>query len=85
MTINAFHPDFMKTHHPNFWGTAIADASRSQTMSTIVAKTRQKNPAHGTMLGISNKVTPVTLKPLDMMIYSRAGVKNISPKQRSKK
>jgi hypothetical protein len=28
MTINAFHPDFMKTHYPNFWSVTIADAKQ---------------------------------------------------------
>lgn len=28
MTINAFHPDFMKTHYPNFWGTTVAEAKQ---------------------------------------------------------
>ena len=85
MTINAFHPDYMKTHEPNFWGTAVADASRSKTMSSIVSATRQKNPSHGTFLGISNKVTGVDLKPLDFLVYSRAGTAKVAPKHRSKK
>ena len=84
-TINAFHPDYMKTHEPNFWGTALAGASRSQTMSNIVTATRLKNPSHGTLLGISPKITPVSLKPLDFMVYSKAGVANVKPKKRKKK
>ena len=82
MTINAFHPDYMKTHEPNFWGTAVADAKRSKTMSNIVSTTRQKNPSHGTMMGISNKTPHISLKPLEFLVYSKAGAKNVTPKHR---
>jgi hypothetical protein len=85
MIINAFHPDFMKTHYPDFWGTAVADASRSKTMSAIVSKTRQDNPSHGTMIGIRNKTPHVSLKPLEFLVYSKAGAKNVTPKHRKYK
>lgn len=71
--MNAFHPDYMKTYHPNFWSTAAAEARKSEIMSDIVSNTRKKKPHHGTVFGINNKVTPVSLKPLDFMVYSRAG------------
>ena len=71
--MNAFHPKFMQTFYPNFWGTAVANAKRSKTMSNIVSSARRKNPSHGTMMGISNKTPHISLKPLDFLVFSRAG------------
>jgi len=66
--MNAFHPKFMATFYPNFWGNAAVLAKKSKIMTQIVA-----NPSHGTISGFSK--TRVSLKPLEFLIYSRAGVK----------
>jgi hypothetical protein len=66
--MNAFHPDYMRTFYPNFWNSAAVLAKKSRTMTEIVA-----NPSHGTISGFSK--TRVSLKPLEFLIYSRAGVK----------
>jgi hypothetical protein len=42
-------------------------------MTQIVANARKTNPSHGTISGFSK--TRVSLKPLEFLIYSRAGVK----------
>jgi len=87
--INAFHPEYMSLHHPNFWGNTIQNESRSKKMSSIVTNTRIKNPSHGTFIGISNKVISTTapahmhrpktrgemLKPKDFHIYAKAHTK----------
>lgn len=71
--MNAFHPDYMRTFYPNFWNSAAVLAKKSRTMTEIVANTRKTNPSHGTISGFSK--TRVSLKPLEFLIYSRAGVK----------
>ena len=76
--INAFHPDFMQTYYPNFWKDFNRNAVISKNTSKAVSKLREKHPTHGTMFGISEK--SVSTKPLDFLIYSRAG----SPKKGKK-
>ena len=87
--INAFSSEYMQTYHPNFWGTTIQNEGRSKKMSTIVTKTRIKNPSHGTFIGISNKVISTTapahmhrpktrddmIKKKDFHIYAKAHTK----------
>lgn len=70
--INAFHPDYMKTYHPNFWKDFIRNTVISKNTTEAVTKLREKRPTHGTMFGISEK--SVSTKPLDFLIYSRAGM-----------
>jgi hypothetical protein len=81
--MNAFHPEFMKTFYPGFWTTAAVEARKSEIMSEIVSNTRKTKPHHGTMFGINNKVTPVSLKPLEFMTYSRAGTANTTKKKKA--
>lgn len=80
--INAFHPDYVKTYHPEFI-TSIRTESRQtaagQTLTEFVEKTRKKKPMHGTLSGISKK--QVSIKPLEFMYYSRAGTKNTTAKK----
>ena len=71
--MNAFHPKFMATFYPNFWGNAAVLAKKSKIMTQIVANARKTNPSHGTISGFSK--TRVSLKPLEFLIYSRAGIK----------
>ena len=75
--INAFHPDYVKTYMPGFL-TDIRVESRQtkagQTLSKYVDKTRRTNPSHGTLFGISDKVTSVTV-PTHM---HRAKIKVVS-------
>jgi hypothetical protein len=70
--INAFHPDFMDTYYPNFWKEFIRNTVISKNTTVAVTKLREKRPTHGTMFGISEK--SVSTKPLDFLIYSRAGM-----------
>lgn len=69
--INAFHPDYVKTYMPGFL-TDIRTESRQtkagQTLSKYVDKTRETNPSHGTLFGISDKITSVTV-PAHMHRY----------------
>lgn len=73
--INAFHPDYMKVHQPNFlkeFRTHEANRQAAATLSGYVEKTRKKKPSHGTLYGISNKVTPAHMsRPKEMMSYKK--------------
>ena len=71
MIINAFHPDYMKTHHPDFWKEFKRNAVNSQKTSEAVTKLRTERPTHGTMFGLTEK--SVSLKPLEFLVFSRAG------------
>lgn len=94
MTINAFHPDFMKTHMPDFmkdFRTHEANRQAAAAVSSYVAKQRKVKPSHGTVFGISNKVTEVStpaymhrpkadlIKRKEYHTYAKAGM----PKTRS--
>jgi len=63
MTINAFHPDFMKTYMPDFmkdFRTHEANRQAAAAVSSYVTKKRRTTPSHGTVFGISEKVKAVT-------------------------
>lgn len=54
--INAFHPDFMKTHMPNFMNefrTADARRQAAETLSGYVTEKRKVTPSHGKIEGLS--------------------------------
>jgi len=83
--INAFHPDYMKTYHPNFMTEfrtveanqieRAAQAPRKRTKST--KSTKVSNPAH--VLSRTNKnmtmaeVKAELLKIAEFHVYSKAG------------
>ena len=73
--INAFHPDYIKVHHPNFmkeFRTHEANRQAAATLSEYVEKTRKKKPSHGTLYGISKKVIPLAhSRPKEMMGYKK--------------
>ena len=90
MTINAFHPDFVKTHMPEFlkgFRTQEANRQSAAAVSSYVTKQRKVKPSHGTLFGISDKVVAVTtpahmhrpktinLNRTEYRTYSRAGAK----------
>lgn len=83
--INAFHPDYVKTHMPEFLTTLRTESRQTaagQTLTNYVEETRKQKPMHGTLSGISNK--HVSMKPLEFMYYSRAGTKNTTAKKKGK-
>lgn len=54
--INAFHPDFVKTHMPQFLSEVKTDAKRisaGQTLSKFVTKKRESVPMHGFVHGLA--------------------------------
>lgn len=80
--INAFHPLYVKTYMPEFLKDLQVESRNTkagQTLTTYVEKTRKKQPMHGTLSGVSKK--PVSIKPLEFMYYSRAGIKNTTVKK----
>lgn len=72
MTVNAFHPDYMKTYEPNFmkdFRTFEANRQAAATLTKHVEKVRKTKPSHGTVFGISDK--PVSLQPKKMMVKKK--------------
>jgi hypothetical protein len=71
ITVNAFHPDYMKTHEPNFmkdFRTHEANRQAAATLSKHVEKVRLTKPSHGTLFGISDKVVDAhMMRPKQMM------------------
>ena len=62
MTINAFHPAYVATHMPEFLTNLRTESRQTkagQTLTQYVDKTRETKPSHGTLFGISSKVTSV--------------------------
>lgn len=56
MNINAFHPDYVKTHAKEFLSEIKQDNKNMETsksLSKYVAKKRKVSPSHGTMYGIT--------------------------------
>lgn len=78
--INAFHPDYVKTYHPNLtaeFRTLNKNKQRSETLTKRVEETRKTKPSHGTLFGISDNAVSLSpkemmLKPKDFHIYSKA-------------
>ena len=57
--INAFHPDYVKTYHPEFleyFRLLTIQKRCGESMTKYVNKKRKTVPSHGTIYGISDKV-----------------------------
>jgi hypothetical protein len=70
--MNAFDKDYIKTHYPDLLTEHILSSRGKITMAEVLEKKRAIKPTHGTIHGLSKK--PVSLKPLEFMVYSRAGM-----------
>jgi len=80
--INAFHPDYVKTHMPEFMTAVRIDAKKEEAgkgVSKYLNKRRETEPSHGTIFGISDK--EASMSPKQMMLkrtefhtYSKAGM-----------
>ena len=72
MTINAFHPDYVKTYHPDFmkqFRTMEANRKSAEALSKHVTEVRKTKPTHGFVTGVSKP----KLSPREFHIYQRAG------------
>lgn len=73
--VNAFHPDYMKIHEPDFFKefrTHEANRQAASSLTNYVEKVRKKKPSHGTLYGISKKVIPAyASRPKEMMTVKR--------------
>ena len=69
--VNAFHPDYVKTHMPQFITSIRLESKQTkagQTLSRHVEKKRKTVPSHGTILGISKNPLPLhQMRPKEMM------------------
>jgi hypothetical protein len=80
--INAFHPDYVKTHMPQFMTDVRTSARQEEAGKSVrnyLDKRRETEPSHGTLFGISDK--EASMSPKEMMLkrtefhtYSKAGV-----------
>lgn len=67
-TINAFHPDYIKTYHPDLMKQIKSEAmykKKGEELSKHVDKVRETKPSHGTVFGISENA--VSVEPKKMM------------------
>lgn len=65
--INAFHPDYVRTYAPEILSELRVLGAQTQagkTLSGYVEKRRKSHPSHGTVFGISKKVTSVEPKKM---------------------
>ena len=51
--MNAFHPEFIKTHYPDFMKDHIVSSRGSLAMTQYVEKKRLEKPHHGTIHGVT--------------------------------
>lgn len=57
--INAFHPDYVKTYHPEFleyFRLLSIQVRCGQSMTRYVKRKRKTTPSHGTVFGLSKEV-----------------------------
>lgn len=70
--INAFHPDYAKTYHPELFASLRQESRQTQagkTLTNYVEKKRETCPSHGTIEGISKKIIPSHInRPKQMMV-----------------
>jgi hypothetical protein len=72
--INAFHPDYMKTHEPRFmdsFRTHEANRKAAETLAKHVSNKRKKDPTYGYVHGVSK----IPLEMRTFHVYSKAGAK----------
>ena len=69
--MNAFHPDYARTYHPELFESLRTESRQTkagQTLSSYVDKKRETSPSHGTIQGISKKIIPHHVhRPKQMM------------------
>lgn len=70
--MNAFHPEFIKTFYPDLMKEQIISSKGKIAMEQTMRKKRLEDADYGKVQR-NPKKTPVSLKPLEFMIYSRAG------------
>lgn len=68
--MNAFHPEYMKTHYPNFWTEQVASSRSVQAMNAAVRN--KKRGVNQNTINVGRKV--ISLKPLDFLVFAKAGV-----------
>ena len=93
MNINAFHPAYVSTYMPEFLTNLRMESRQTkagQTLSQYVDKTRETKPSHGTLFGISNKVTSTKVpshmhRPKAQLTHSQIMSKVVAKKRQADK
>jgi len=75
--INAFHPDYVKTYHPELLTSLKNEAKQKkagQTLSKYVEKRRETVPNHGTIEGVTKVPSYIhrSPKPIKVPILTKA-------------
>jgi hypothetical protein len=74
MIINAFHPDYVKTHMPQFL-TAVKQEQQYATSATNLSKTvtkmRRTKPLHGNVAGMSTRESATYQPARDMGAFPK--------------
>jgi len=91
MTVmNAFHPDYIKTYHPELLSTIRTEATQEQNGRTSGAKTKaQRESVNKGAFTIATfpKTKPakrVSLEVTKYFTFSKAGTANVTPKGKKK-
>jgi hypothetical protein len=86
--INAFHPDFVKTHMPEFLTKIKADSEREATGSTSGTRSRAvRESVHGKNVDTINtfpktRARKAALAPREFTTYSKAGTANTTKEKK---
>ena len=83
--INAFHPDYVKTYHPNLmddFHMLNKNKQRSDSLTNHVEEMRETVPSHGTVFGVSE--TSVSISPKQMMKRPKLERKEFHSYQKAK-
>jgi hypothetical protein len=80
MTINCFHPDYVKTYHPELLINIKREADQKangQKFGSMARSTRENVVGEIKPLSTFPKTKRVSLEPTDFHVYSRAGMPKV--------
>ena len=74
--INAFHPDYVKTYHPDLLESIRTQGRQkqvSQSVTSFVEEKRKTSPSHGTVVGVTKTPSHVhrSPKPIKVPILTK--------------
>jgi hypothetical protein len=88
--INAFHPDYIKTYHPELMSRIQMEAAQVENGKVNGAKSKvQRESVNKGAFTISTfpktkAAKKVNLAPMPYFTYSKAGTANVTPKGKKK-
>jgi len=86
--INAFHPDYVKTFMPEFLSVFRVQSTQQANGVINGGKSKAKRESvHGNnvnSISVFPKTKRVSTEPKQLLIFSRAGTANVTPKGKKK-